>query len=92
MGEQKDRSPWRGASATPSRTLALGILELHALGWRFEANVGEMKSQLEKNGMESQVCVTLEITSASFPLLSYERSAVKVVDAYGNESAVVRKT
>ena len=30
--------------------LASGILELHVLGWAFEANVGEVKSQLEKRG------------------------------------------
>jgi adenine-specific DNA-methyltransferase len=30
--------------------LASGILEIHILGWAFEANVGEMKSQLEKRG------------------------------------------
>ena len=30
--------------------LASGILELHVLGWSFEPNVGEVKSQLEKRG------------------------------------------
>ena len=30
--------------------LASGTLETHVLGWAFEANVGEMKSQLEKRG------------------------------------------
>lgn len=30
--------------------LASGILEVHLLGWAFEANVGEVKSQLEKRG------------------------------------------
>lgn len=30
--------------------MASGILEVHVLGWAFEANVGEMKSQLEKRG------------------------------------------
>ena len=30
--------------------LASGILEVHVLGWAFEANVGEIKSQLEKRG------------------------------------------
>ena len=30
--------------------LASGILETHVLGWAFEANVGEVKSQLEKRG------------------------------------------
>lgn len=30
--------------------LASGILETHILGWAFEANVGEVKSQLEKRG------------------------------------------
>ena len=30
--------------------LASGILEIHVLGWAFEANVGEVKSQLEKRG------------------------------------------
>jgi adenine-specific DNA-methyltransferase len=31
-------------------TLASGILDVHVLGWAFEANVGEVKSQLEKRG------------------------------------------
>lgn len=30
--------------------LASGILEVHVLGWAFEANVGEIKSQLESRG------------------------------------------
>ena len=30
--------------------LASGILEVHALAWAFEANVGEVKSALEKRG------------------------------------------
>ena len=30
--------------------LASGILQVHVLGWAFEANVGEVKSQLEKRG------------------------------------------
>ena len=30
--------------------MASGILETHVLGWAFEANVGEVKSQLEKRG------------------------------------------
>ena len=33
--------------------LASGILEVHVLGWAFEANVGEVKSQLEKRGQVS---------------------------------------
>ena len=30
--------------------MSSGVLEVHVLGWAFEANVGEMKSQLEKRG------------------------------------------
>jgi len=30
--------------------LSSGILEVHVLGWAFEANVGEVKSQIEKRG------------------------------------------
>lgn len=30
--------------------ISLGILELHVLGWAFEANVGEVKSRLESGG------------------------------------------
>jgi hypothetical protein len=30
--------------------MASGILEVHVLGWAFEANVGEVKSALEKRG------------------------------------------
>ena len=30
--------------------LSLGILEVHVLGWAFEANVGEIKSKLESRG------------------------------------------
>lgn len=31
-------------------SLSSGILEVHILGWAFEANVGEVKAQLEKRG------------------------------------------
>ena len=31
-------------------SLASGLLEVHVLGWAFEANVGEVKSALEKRG------------------------------------------
>lgn len=30
--------------------VSMGILEVHVLGWAFEANVGEVKSQLESRG------------------------------------------
>jgi adenine-specific DNA-methyltransferase len=30
--------------------LSSGVLEVHVLGWAFEANVGEVKSQLERRG------------------------------------------
>src|SRR5438132_13453054 len=30
--------------------ISLGILEVHLLGWAFEANVGEVKSKLESRG------------------------------------------
>jgi hypothetical protein len=30
--------------------LSSGLLEIHVLGWAFEANVGEVKSQLERRG------------------------------------------
>jgi len=30
--------------------MAIGILEIHVLGWAFEANVGEVKSRLETRG------------------------------------------
>ena len=30
--------------------LSSGLLETHILGWAFEANVGEVKAQLEKRG------------------------------------------
>jgi adenine-specific DNA-methyltransferase len=30
--------------------LSLGVLEVHLLGWAFEANVGEVKSKLESHG------------------------------------------
>jgi len=36
--------------------IATGILEVHVLGWAFEANVGEVKSQLESRGK-----VTIEL-------------------------------
>ncbi len=38
--------------------LASGILEVHILGWAFEANVGEVKAQLEKRG---KVRVVLQV-------------------------------
>jgi hypothetical protein len=33
---------------------------------------------------------TMKLTSEPFPVRGYKRIAVKVVDAYGNESTVVR--
>lgn len=39
--------------------LASGILETHVLGWAFEANVGEVKSQLEKRGKVKVVLVMI---------------------------------
>jgi adenine-specific DNA-methyltransferase len=39
--------------------LASGILEVHVLGWAFEANVGEVKSQLEKRGKVKVVLIMI---------------------------------
>jgi len=39
--------------------LASGILEVHVLGWAFEANVGEVKAQLEKRGKVKVVLVMI---------------------------------
>jgi adenine-specific DNA-methyltransferase len=39
--------------------LASGILEVHVLGWAFEANVGEVKSQLEKRGKIKVVLIMI---------------------------------
>jgi len=35
---------------TSQNALASGVLEVHVLGWAFEANVGEVKSALERHG------------------------------------------
>lgn len=39
--------------------LAAGILEVHVLGWAFEANVGEVKSQLEARGRVKVVLIMI---------------------------------
>ncbi len=39
--------------------MASGILEVHVLGWAFEANVGEVKSQLEKRGKVKVVLIMI---------------------------------
>lgn len=39
--------------------LASGLLEVHVLGWAFEANVGEVKSQLEKRGKVKVVLIMI---------------------------------
>jgi len=39
--------------------LSSGVLEVHVLGWAFEANVGEVKSQLEKRGKVKVVLIMI---------------------------------
>jgi adenine-specific DNA-methyltransferase len=39
--------------------LASGVLEVHVLGWAFEANVGEVKSQLEARGKVKVVLIMI---------------------------------
>jgi hypothetical protein len=58
--------------------LASGILEIHVLGWAFEANVGEIKSQLESRGRDGRSGI-MELsrhgepgTEASGPLRQYQ--------------------
>ena len=40
-------------------TAAAKDAPVQALGWGFEVNVGKMKSQLERNGMERKIYMTL---------------------------------
>ena len=50
IGPLSGRVTGRQINDAVQDALASGILEVHVLGWAFEANVGEVKSQLEKRG------------------------------------------
>jgi adenine-specific DNA-methyltransferase len=50
VGPLSGRVTGKQINDTVQDALASGILEVHVLGWAFEANVGEVKSQLEKRG------------------------------------------
>ncbi|MCB9898691.1 MAG: site-specific DNA-methyltransferase [Planctomycetes bacterium] len=50
VGPLSGRVTGRQINDAVQDALASGILELHVLGWAFEANVGEVKSALEKRG------------------------------------------
>lgn len=47
--------------------LASGILEVHVLGWAFEANVGEVKSQIEKRGRVSVELIMIRPDTSAVP-------------------------
>lgn len=50
VGPLSGRVTGRQVNDAVQDALASGILEVHILGWAFEANVGEVKSALEKRG------------------------------------------
>ena len=50
VGPLSGRVTGRQINDAVQDALSSGILEIHVLGWAFEANVGEVKSQLEKRG------------------------------------------
>jgi hypothetical protein len=50
VGPLSGRVTAKQINDTVQDALASGILEVHVLGWAFEANVGEVKSQLEGRG------------------------------------------
>ena len=50
VGPLSGRVTGRQINDAVQDALASGILDVHVLGWAFEANVGEVKSQLEKRG------------------------------------------
>lgn len=50
VGPLSGRVTGRQINDAVQDALASGILEVHVLGWAFEANVGEVKSALEKRG------------------------------------------
>ena len=50
MGPLSGRVTGKQINDAVQDALSSGILEVHVLGWAFEANVGEVKSQLEKRG------------------------------------------
>jgi adenine-specific DNA-methyltransferase len=81
--------------------LALGILEVHVLGWAFEANVGEIKAQREARGKVRIELVMirpdtladgLKVTKADvlFSPLTLPDLEVLVTEEYGGREAVVR--
>ena len=50
VGPLSGRVTGRQLNDAVQDALASGIIEVHVLGWAFEANVGEVKSALEKRG------------------------------------------
>jgi len=66
--------------------LASGILEVHVLGWAFEANVGEVKSQLEKHGRVKVELIMIrpdtlaEGLKATQPEMLFSPLALPVID------------
>jgi len=50
VGPLSGRVTCKQISDAVQDAVASGILEVHVLGWAFEANVGEVKSHLEKSG------------------------------------------
>jgi adenine-specific DNA-methyltransferase len=50
VGPLSGRVTGKQISDAVQDAIACGILEVHVLGWAFEANVGEVKSQIEKRG------------------------------------------
>ena len=81
--------------------LASGILEVHMLGWAFEANVGEVKSALEKRGKVKVELVMIrpdtlvEGLKATQPEMLFSPLAlpdIDVVDAKNGKEKQIRVT
>ncbi|MFO1361354.1 MAG: site-specific DNA-methyltransferase [Burkholderiales bacterium] len=72
--------------------LASGILEVHVLGWAFEANVGEVKSALEKRGKVKVELIMIrpdtlaEGLKATEPEMLFSPLALPVIEVAAAES------
>jgi hypothetical protein len=78
--------------------MASGILEVHVLGWAFEANVGEVKSQLEKRGKVKVELITIRPDSlaeglkATQPEMLFSPLALPDIDVAKRDNGEVMVT
>jgi adenine-specific DNA-methyltransferase len=75
VGPMSGRVAAKQVAAAAEDAIAQGIVEVHILGWAFEANVGEIKSKLESRGKLKIVLVMIRPDTLM--------AGLKVTDAAG---------